>query len=188
MAAQISDKLINNILISIEYPRRIYYKKMKLLLILVLSKNDKAQVPNLGLGYLASYLKKNYKGDSGDIDIKIIDKDYKKTIMEFSPDVVGISSISKNYDIAKDISAFCKQRKIFNIIGGAHITALPRSLNENMDVGVIGEGEDTLLEIINLFNKNTKKFPSEIPGISSKTGEKGNIDLKGLNFCEKNRD
>jgi magnesium-protoporphyrin IX monomethyl ester (oxidative) cyclase len=43
------------------------------------------------------------------------------------------------------------------ILGGAHISTNPKDLDRNIDVGVIGEGEQTFLELVECFYKN-KEF------------------------------
>ncbi len=133
-----------------KHKTNIIQKKKRILLICVLRNYEKSY-PSLSLGYLASYLLKNYDKD---IDIKIIQKNYKKVMAEYKPDIVGISCFSEGYGISKGIAKLCKSKGIFNIIGGSHITCLPESLDKNMDLGVIGEGEETFLEIID--NKNLK--------------------------------
>ena len=123
--------------------------KLKLLLVFVLDENDDNYTPPLGLGSIASYIKEYSKKE---VDIKIITNNYKKNIDIFEPDIVGISSITKNYEIAKKVSAYCRNKGIYNIIGGVHITALPGSFDKSMNLGVIGEGESTFLDILNYFD------------------------------------
>lgn len=40
------------------------------------------------------------------------------------------------------------------MIGGSHITSVPESLDPVFDCGVIGEGEQTFLELVRLFENN----------------------------------
>ena len=55
-------------------------------------------LPTLGLGYLASSLRKEFGADN--INIRIIQSDFEQNINEFKPDIIGISSVSKNYNKA----------------------------------------------------------------------------------------
>ncbi len=121
---------------------------MRILLINIVKNENLSEVfiPHLGLGYLASYLRKYSKEKH---IIKIVSKDYKKEMDVFKPDIVGISSTTLNYSIAKKIASIAKKLNITVIIGGTHITALPKSLTKDMNIGVIGEAEETFLEIIN---------------------------------------
>jgi len=89
-----------------------------------------------GLSYLISYLEK----ELGLFDSYI--EFYYDKLMAKKPDIVGISSTSEN------------NPKIPIIIGGSHITSLPNTLDKNMDVGVIGEGEIQFAKIIELILKN----------------------------------
>lgn len=135
---------------------------MRILLINTLDPRDLHADPHLGLGYVASYARKGgYK------KIKIIDSDIEENLKKFRPDVVGISSVSQNYDIAKEIARKCKQYGAVVIVGGVHITLMPMTLNRNMDIGVIGEGELTFLELLKTIEKHglTKERLKKIKGI-----------------------
>jgi len=107
--------------------------------------------PPLGLGYIASYLRKygNFN------DIVIIDKeDPIKGIKKEKPDIVGISSVTAEFQEAKRVATRIKSKfDIPTIIGGIHISMLPNSLTKFFNIGVIGEGEQTMLELIQLYEK-----------------------------------
>ena len=54
------------------------------------------------------------------------------------------------------------------IVGGVHISMSPASLTEDMDVGVLGEGEETICDLVKLFlikHKLLKKDLSKVKGI-----------------------
>jgi len=113
----------------------------------------------LNLAYIAAYLQKY---DPEGHKIKIIDEfagdDAEKDLLKFKPDVIGISATTTQIPRAIEITNFAKENevKIPVVIGGVHTTVLPeRTLREGkFDVGVIGEGEVTFLELIQNF-KNT---------------------------------
>lgn len=132
---------------------------MKVLLINVIDEKDKVQTqyPSLGLGYIATYTKKYVKQP---INIKIIDSKAEREIEEFKPDIVGLSAVSENFKKAKRIAKFCKDKGIIVMIGKSHITSVPSCLDENMDVGVLGEGEETFKELIELYI-DKKRFKHE---------------------------
>jgi len=121
------------------------------------------------LAYLVSYLEKygNYTDFiiEDDIDVLISKK----------PDIVGISSYTQNIE-----EAILYSKKIKNslnipiILGGAYITYLPESLNKIFDAGVIGEGEQTFLELVNLIKNNSfdKESLSKVDGIVYHDGNK----------------
>ncbi len=119
---------------------------------------------SLGFGYLIAALPESLKTR---LEIKIAGPDIEAEIIDFKPEVVGLSSVSQNYGRAKAIAAFCKQRGIKVIIGKSHITALPQTLDQHMDVGIIGEGEETFSEVVALMldNKFDKDSLRAIRGI-----------------------
>jgi len=129
--------------------------------------------PNLGLGYLVSSLRNNFGQNT--FNFKIIDNNVKKEILSFDPDIIGITSVSQNYNRAKEYAHFAKIKNIPVIIGGVHISTLPQSLSNDMTVGCLGEGEKTILDLFSVFLKKNK-FPVEdlvkIKGIVYKERDK----------------
>ncbi len=115
--------------------------------------------PPLGLGYLASALMKHFRKDS--FRFRIIDRAVQKEVKQFRPDIIFISSVTQNFDIAKNYANFIKQQhQIPVIIGGIHISMMPYSLNSDFNAGVIGEGEETVVELMEMFLRK-KSFSSE---------------------------
>jgi len=121
--------------------------------------------PNLGLGYLASSLRNNFGNDF--FNFKIVDNNIEKEILNFKPDVVGITSVSQNYNYAKEYARFAKALKIPVIIGGIHISMLPQSLSTDMDVGCIGEGEKTIVELFSIFKKKNQFLSDDLTKLGS---------------------
>ncbi|MAG10939.1 hypothetical protein CMI44_01340 [Candidatus Pacearchaeota archaeon] len=126
--------------------------------------------PPLGLAYIAAVLQK------GKIPVKILEanandfnhEQIKKQIMEYSPDVVGITATTSLIEEAHEIAKFCP-RKIKVIIGGIHASSMPQETLEKFDrfdYLVRGEGEFTMLEFIQ------KKPLSKIEGLSYREEEK----------------
>ncbi|MBU0979033.1 B12-binding domain-containing radical SAM protein [Patescibacteria group bacterium] len=132
---------------------------VKLLLINAVDKTRSVQtyLPPLGLGYLVSSLRKKYGKKV--IKCKIIDDEIEKEIKKFKPNIVGIRSVSQTYQIAKKHAATVKKYNLPVIMGGVHITALPQTLTADMDVGVLGEGEATIIDLIDHYLKR-KRFTS----------------------------
>lgn len=108
-------------------------------------------VPPLGLAYIASYLREYSKFDN----TVIIDKEEPiKKIRKEKPDVVGISAVTGDVMKAIKLSRCIKQQfDIPTVIGGPHISMLPLSLPKSFDVGVVGEGEQTMSELVGGFER-----------------------------------
>ena len=120
-------------------------------------------LPPLGLGYVAAYLKKR---------CWFAEVTYCHTteeILSSRPDVVGISSASENFNEAIDTATRVKEAMNVPIfIGGVHISLLPLTLPKCFDVGILCEGEHTIVDLINLYKLTAQLSPTElskIPGI-----------------------
>lgn len=118
--------------------------------------------PPLGLASLAAITRKNGFASS------ILDAaalgygldDAAEIILKENPDFLGITlttiSLKTSSALANKIKTKTPGMKI--IVGGSHITALPeKTLLENaaFDIGVIGEGEKTLEELLRAFVEQT---------------------------------
>lgn len=107
--------------------------------------------PNLGLGYLASAIRGHFTG----INIKIIDRNVPETIKSFRPEIVGITAVSQNYGYAREYARIAKLSRAAVIMGGMHISALPQTMTTDMGLAVMGEGEETIIELVDaLANHN----------------------------------
>lgn len=143
--------------------------------ILLLQPNYAAHIvhPPLGLGYLASFLRKNgYKVSIFDGSLKnALIKDFSQAVSEYEPDLIGISVLTRGHNQIKCIIKALKQefKKIPIVIGGCQVSADPRAVLKDLkaDFAVIGEGEITFLELIKAIEINNKNF-KEINGIAFK--------------------
>ncbi len=130
----------------------------------------------LGLCYLASFLEK--EGHT----IKIIDgvaektsqNELKQRILEFNPDIIGITAMTVAYNRAVETAKFIKEFKPDSVLllGGPHISSVPiKTFQEHdcFDIGVTGEGELTMKELTEYLEKrkfkNYKKDLKDIKGI-----------------------
>lgn len=149
--------------------------RIKFLLInaIDVTKPTQTLLPPLGLGYLASSLREKYGNDL--FEFKIIDRNVKKEIVDFKPDVVGITCVSLNYNYAKKYSKIAKNRNVPVLIGGIHISILPNTMTKDMDVAIIGEGEEAIKELFAIYlekAKFDKKDLSTIKGLAYWDGKK----------------
>lgn len=136
---------------------------MKLLLVNAIDyyRNIETIYPSLGLAYLSSSLKKHFSN----IQIKIIDRDIESEIKAFEPCAVGVSSVSQNFGRAIEIAKLCKTINIPVFVGGVHITLLPESLPKEFDFGVYGEGEETIVEVVDFLSNGGKSGASDMDKI-----------------------
>lgn len=128
--------------------------------------------PPLGLCYLGTFLEKN------GYNVKIIDKnweDVETSTRKYRPDIIGISSMTHYYGEAIKLAKKFKEKSNIPIfIGGPHISTLPESFNKIFDLGVIGEGELTLLEVLRLYKKNERIEADKLKRIKGLVYQKGN--------------
>lgn len=101
----------------------------------------------IGLAYLSSAAKIRFP----DIHIQIeVDVD---RVIESNPDIIGISAYTESYSQSIDAARYF-QKKVPGIpiwLGGPHVNALPLTLDRNFDLGVVGEGEVTFVELLELY-------------------------------------
>lgn len=90
-----------------------------------------------------------------------------RDIENFCPDIVGISTATESFMQTKSFIEFLKERQHCTIfLGGAHITALPETLPEKCCVGILGEGDKTIVELLEYFqDKRLEENLSGIKGI-----------------------
>jgi len=133
-------------------------------------------IPPLGLMYIASVLEKH------GFEVKIIDCYLEKSkinlgriLKKESPDIVGISAATPTFGYVTRIAKMISDNfpDIFIVIGGYHVSAIPRqALSSGLfDAGVIGEGEITFLELVKELQKKYPKL-NKIKGLAIKKSNK----------------
>jgi radical SAM superfamily enzyme YgiQ (UPF0313 family) len=118
-------------------------------------------VPPLGLCSLAAVTRAN------NINTVIIDapsrnmgfQEVVSTILKLDPSYVGITAVTVSINNAARIARMLKEKnnKIKIIVGGPHLTAVPEETMRRfpqIDIGVIGEGELTLIDLIQALENN----------------------------------
>lgn len=137
-------------------------------------------LPPLGLSYLAAYLRKN--GFSVDIidaaTLGLTEDDLIQKIRDKNPSMVGLSCLTPTYHRAVKLGERIRKEfsDILMIIGGHHATIEPiKTLQENqgIDMLIFGEGELTLLELMQQYKKHgfiRKNFLSKITILKSIKG------------------
>lgn len=74
----------------------------------------------IGLAYLASYL----RAHADPLEIRIANTCSERMLSDFRPDMVGISSVTQNFGLAKRFAVMSKAAGAFVIAGGVHLTLL----------------------------------------------------------------
>jgi len=142
--------------------------------------------PPLGLLALLSYLNREYKEN---IDGKILKSrldfdsydELVKKINNFKPDIIGISVMTFYKKFVHRTIKHLRDEGIKTpiFLGGPYPTGDYNEVlkDENIDICMLGEGENTLSELVNTMMKNNNKLPDEevlskIPGMAFKSKEK----------------
>jgi radical SAM superfamily enzyme YgiQ (UPF0313 family) len=125
----------------------------------------------VGLAGLAAVVKKAFPTGA---QVRIGTRNLQRHLHEFAPDIVGFGCVSQNYDIAKNHAQLCRAAGARVMLGGVHISMLPQSLSNDFDVACLGEGEETIKALVELF-MDKHAFPADklnnIPGIAFHQGD-----------------
>ena len=107
--------------------------------------------PPLGLGYIAANLKQH------GISVEVIDctfftqNEALRKIIDSKPRIIGIQSIYSLKEKSLELGHLLKDHCELLVAGGPLPTAEPETFLKIFDVVVVGEGEQTMLEIVNQF-------------------------------------
>jgi anaerobic magnesium-protoporphyrin IX monomethyl ester cyclase len=131
-----------------------------------------SKLPSIGLCSLAAYTRE--KG----FETRILDAynrgltpgEALEQVLAFSPTHVGLTAMTSNIGFAGEFAGLVKKAKpgIVTVIGGTHVTALPEETMERFpwfDIGVLGEGEETITEILDLPADTGRKTLGSVKGI-----------------------
>ncbi len=115
--------------------------------------------PPLGLSYISSVLKKAGH-EVRIVDMNAVTYDYTKERFE-DYDVVGVSSDTVRFPLAKKIAKLAKERGSTVVMGGTHPTFDVNNILRNSiaDYVILGEGEMTFLELVESI-KNRERYPN----------------------------
>jgi radical SAM superfamily enzyme YgiQ (UPF0313 family) len=139
-------------------------------------------MPPLGLASIAAYLEQ--QGIGADIIDCFAHPDSDGKILEriacARPGWVGLSCTTSGYLDAVRIAAMIKEKfpGVRTVFGGPHISALREKILQNdrvIDYAVIGEGEQTLLELVRCGGHD----PGRVPGLVYRAAD-GRVLFSGL--------
>lgn len=140
-------------------------KSTRILLVNAVNPYVEAQnrYPALGLGYLVATLKHQF---GSRLELLLVEDGVEETVQSWKPDLLAISSVSQNYKLAMAYAALGREAGIPVIVGGYHITELPGSLSPDMAVGVIGEGERAICDLVELFLEHGSLPEAKLAGVA----------------------
>ncbi|MDD1775207.1 MAG: B12-binding domain-containing radical SAM protein [Methanobacterium sp.] len=137
--------------------------------------------PPMNLMYLASSLEKE------SCSVKIVDDDLLQMGFEkvsemagkLNPQLVGVTATTSTIKSALKYVELVKNilPHSLTVIGGPHTTFMPSETlksSENLDAVVIGEGEETMVDLANHSTKNSQNL-DEVKGIVYRDLKSGNI-------------
>lgn len=125
-----------------------------------LNDNSIFRFPPLGLGYIASSLRKN------GVSVTIVDctfltnEEALRKIQLANPEIVGIYSMFSMKQQSIELARLLRKNCGILIAGGPLPTLAPEDFLRDFDAVVVGEGEETIVELVN--------------------GIEGNLDLSGI--------
>ena len=121
--------------------------------------------PPLGIAYIAAMLERN------GVTVKILDspaldighETVQKEIQSYSPDIVAVTSVTPTIESALKTAQISKEAcpNAITVLGGYHPTFTYQEVlkNDYVDIVVCGEGEQTMVEIVDAIEngKNLRK-------------------------------
>lgn len=129
--------------------------------------------PCEGVSYIATVLHNaGYKVKI--IDVRWVDNPIDAVLKEIlnGVDVLGIATYEDGFTFIEELAARVKQThpKMPVILGGSLVTSVPSVVMQNVlaDIAVLGEGELTILELMDLISNGQRQRIGEIPGICYK--------------------
>ena len=105
-------------------------------------------------------------------------EDIKKELIRIKPNIVGLTVVTPTVVIVKKIIDLIKEinKDTLVVVGGPHITVLHEELLDIADISVIGEGEETFLDIVDYYEG--KLDLEDIKGIAYRDNNKDYINPK----------
>lgn len=162
-------------------------------------KNSKPLYSNDQIPFGISYLSSALKDANHEVFLVVLEgvdvlENVDSKILKVQPDVVCFSVVFREYAQYLKIADHIKQvyPEIYLVAGGPHISLFPEeAINTCLDILSIGEGEDSLVELMN--HLEAKKDILSIPGIWSKCNGKiyrnktmpFNCDLDRLSYPDR---
>jgi len=132
--------------------------------------NSIFRFPPLGLGYIAGYLKAN------GISVQLVDctfmteKEALETIKRSKPTIIGVQVMFSIKEKALQVAELLRKDCELLVAGGPLATSNPEEFLSCFDVVVVGEGEQTMLELVLAVQEGTSF--ADVPGVVFKQKDK----------------
>ncbi len=126
----------------------------------------------IGLMYIAAAVRKALPETEVRIYQTLTQPDYKQDLKalldDFQPDLIGIRAISFYQEAFSELVDIVRKTLPDRLIvgGGPHVSTSYEKLLEigEIDMAVLGEGEDTFVELIKVLNSNQHQLPTGLYG------------------------
>lgn len=127
-------------------------------------------IPSLGLAYLAAVLEKNgFEVKIIDCSLGISQHQLMGLLGKEKPEIIGITGTTVAFTSMKKVAQGIKEyfTGTIIIVGGTHVTAAADEVMkfDFFDIGVIGEGEATFLELVKRIEKQGLTDLEDIDGL-----------------------
>ena len=135
--------------------------------------NSIFRFPPIGLGYIAAYLKQN------DISVNLVDCTFLsqekalERIRVSKPKIIGIQSMFSMKAQSLELARLLKEECEMLVAGGPLPTTNPEAFLHEFNVAVNGEGEQTMLDLVNATENGNDL--SKVHGITYRDEDTGQI-------------
>lgn len=161
---------------------------MRVLLVNPFYPIDETPTPPLGIAFLAAAL------EAAGIDVRVLDYvvfpystgHLTAAIDDYRPDILGVTAVTMTFDAAIGVVADARVANpdLFTVMGGAHVSfRAEETLAENpaLDAVVVGEGEETLVELVNAV-KGAERL-DQVAGIAYRRSDGTTVRTPPRPFC-----
>lgn len=158
---------------------------MKVLLVKPISTKATNITPCLGLGYLATAIRKNHRVKYLDcVKEKLSFEQFEQRLKELQPDVLGIQFFTCDHSSVLRMASLAKQLGCTVIVGGPHPSGIPQEAlsHDCIDYGFQGEAELGFPLLLEALEKKGYSTFQSIPGLIYK--EKNDIKINPVRFME----
>jgi len=140
-------------------------EKIKIHFIVDITEQAAQFVPSFGVAYLSAFIKKHLPDVQ--VSLSFLSDAVLADIARIKPDIVAFSSTSRYFEQLRAISDEVKVKFNLPIVwGGVHVSLAPDDLPVSADVGVIGEGEETLVQLLTNFKNGAFDRLESVQGIA----------------------